>query len=112
MAVGLNRALVYTSSIFKCVASDDLSIGPNCDKLLDRQIELLKPKVIVTFGEFAAQSVVKSNDSLEQLRNQDLKYHGTQIPIVVSYSPLQLLEEPLLKSGAWLDLKKCVAITR
>lgn len=112
LAVGLDRAVVYTTSVFKCVASDDLSVIPNCDKLLQRQIELLKPKVIVTFGEFAAQSVVKSNESLEKLRSQDLSCHISKVPIVASYSPIQLLDEPSLKAGAWQDLKKCLAITR
>ena len=112
LAVGLDRAVVYTTSVFKCAASDDLSVIPNCDKLLQRQIELLKPKVIVTFGEFAAQSVVKSNESLEKLRSQDLSCHISKVPIVASYSPIQLLDEPSLKAGAWQDLKKCLAITR
>ena len=112
MAVGLDRDSVYTTSIFKCAASGDLSIGPNCDKLLYRQIELVKPKVIVALGEFAAQSIAKSNDDLERLRLQNLQYRPSQVPVIASYSPQHLLEEPLLKAGAWQDLKKCLAVTR
>ena len=112
LAVGLDRASVYTTSVFKCAASDDLSVVPTCDKLLHRQIELVQPRVIVTFGEFATQSVARSNESLEQLRSQDLMCHRSKVPIVASYSLLQLLDQPPLKAGAWQDLKKCIAITR
>ncbi len=109
-ALGLDRDSVYTTSIFKCVASDDLSIAASCDKLIYRQIDLLKPKVIVTFGEFATQSVAKSNENLEQLRKQNLRCHHSKVPIVATYNPLLLLEEPLLKAGAWADLKRCASI--
>jgi len=111
-AMGLDRDSVYTTSIFKCVTSDDLSIAASCDKLIYRQIELLKPKVIVTFGEFATQSIVKSNENLEQLRKQNLHCHHSKVPIVATYNPLLLLDEPRLKAGVWADLKKCMSIVR
>jgi DNA polymerase len=110
LAVGLTRDSVYTTSVFKCATSDDISIIPSCEKLLQRQIELVQPKVIVAFGEFAAQSVVKSNEGLESLRSQELRCYQTKVRIVVSYSPWQLLDQPSLKAGAWQDLKKCLAI--
>ena len=111
-AVGHNRASVYTTSVFKCTTSDDITSVPNCDKILQRQIALVKPKVIIAFGEFASQSIAKSNDGLESLLSQELVCHATKIPIIASYNPLQLLDEPRLKAGAWNDLKKCIAITR
>ncbi|MBL4672925.1 MAG: hypothetical protein JKX81_11755 [Arenicella sp.] len=110
LAVGLTRDSVYTTSVFKCATSDDISVIPSCEKLLQRQIELIQPKIVVTFGEFAAQSVVKSNEGLESLRSQELRCYQTQVRIVVSYSPLQLLDQPNLKAGAWQDLKKCLVI--
>ncbi|MFT6408254.1 MAG: DNA polymerase [Arenicella sp.] len=110
LAIGLSRDSVYTTSVFKCATSDDLSAIASCDKLLHRQIELIEPRVVVAFGEFAAQSVAKSNEGLEMLRAQDLICYRTKVPIVASYSPLQLLDEPALKAGAWHDLKKCLAI--
>jgi DNA polymerase len=111
-AVGLDRESVYTTSVFKCVASSDLSVTPSCDKLLNRQIDLVKPKVVISFGEFTSQAVAKSNQNLEQLRAQKLICHRSKVPIVASYSPLQLLENPLLKAKAWRDLKKCIAIAQ
>ena len=111
-AVGLTRESVYTTSVFKCATSDDISVIPSCEKLLHRQIELIQPKVVIAFGEFAAQSVAKSNEGLESLRLQDLRCYQTKVPIVASYSLLQLLDQPTLKAGAWQDLKKCLAITQ
>ncbi len=110
LAIGMARESVYTTSVFKCVASGDLNAVPNCDKLLQRQVQLIQPKVIIALGEFAAQSIAKSNEVLTTLREQDLACHHTKVPIVATFSPLQLLDEPLLKAGAWSDLKKCMAI--
>jgi len=110
LAVGLDRSLVYTTSVFKCVVPVDRSLSPNCDNLLQRQIALVQPKIIVVFGEFAAQSVLRSNESFETLRAQDNIFYQTQTPVVASYSPIQLLENVELKAGAWQDLKKCLAI--
>lgn len=111
-AVGLDRTAVYTSSVFKCTAPADQSLSPNCDKLLRRQIELVQPKVIISFGEFASQSVLRSNESLEVLRTQQSMCYQTQTPVVATYSPAQLLEQSNLKAGAWQDLKKCLAIDK
>lgn len=111
LAVGLTRDSVYTTSVFKCATSDDISVIPSCEKLLQRQIELIQPKVVIAFGEFVAQSMVKSNEGLESLRLQELCCYQTKVPVVVSYSPWQLLDHPSLKAGAWQDLKKCLAIT-
>ncbi len=111
-AVGLDRAAVYTSSVFKCIAPADQSLSPNCDKLLRRQIELVQPRVIICFGEFASQSVLRSNESLEVLRTQQSMCYQTQTPVVATYSPMQLLEQADLKAGAWQDLKKCLALDK
>jgi uracil-DNA glycosylase family 4 len=111
LAVGLTRESAYTTSVFKCATSDDIRVIPSCETLLHRQIELIQPKVVIAFGEFAAQSVAKSNEGLESLRSQDLRCYQTKVPIVASYSLSQLLDQPTLKAGAWQDLKKCLAIT-
>lgn len=112
LAIGLDRATVYTTSVFKCTAPADQSLTPNCDKLLRRQIELVQPKVIICFGEFASQSVLRSNESLEVLRTQQSMCYQTQTPVVATYNPVQLLEQAELKAGAWHDLKKCLALNK
>ncbi len=110
-AVGLDRSSVYTTSVFKCVASDDLSLAPNCDKVLHRQIELVQPQVVITFGEFAAQSAIKANESLDVLRNSEQFCFRTKVPIVPTYTPAQMLDDASLKTKVWQDLKRCLSIS-
>lgn len=107
-ALGLQRSEVYTSSVFKCAPPEDLSVSPSCDKLLRRQIELVCPKVIVAFGEFAAQAVIKANESLEVLREKEQRCITTEALIVPTYSPMQMLDDNALKALVWSDLKKCL----
>jgi len=108
-ALGLERDMVYCTSLFKCAPTDDLSITPQCDALLQRQIDLVAPKVIVTFGEFTAQSLLKSNSSLEALRQTEQTCLRTQTLILPTYSPAQMLDDTILKSKVWHDLKKAIA---
>lgn len=109
-AIGLERGSVYMTSVFKCVASGDLSQTPNCDKILHRQIELVQPQVVVALGEFAAQSAIKANESLDVLRASAQHCFRTKVPIVPTYTPAQMLEEPTLKAAVWEDLKRCLEI--
>lgn len=107
-ALGLERSVVYASSVFKCAPLDDLTLSPACNKLLHRQIELVQPKVVVTFGEFAAQAVIKANESLAVLRAKDQQCFSTKVAIVPTYSPAQMLDDNGLKAMVWSDLKKCL----
>ena len=110
-AVGLERRSIYMTSVFKCVASDDLNQAPNCDKILHRQIELIQPEVVIALGEFTAQSVIKANESLDILRQSEQSCFRTKVPIVPTFTPSQMLEEPALKAAVWRDLKLCLAIS-
>jgi DNA polymerase len=67
-----------------------------------RQIALIQPKLIVTFGEKVAQRLLSSNDSLDILRGTVHKYQG--ISVIASYAPSHLLEHTQDKSKAWADL--------
>ena len=93
------------------MASEDLSQSPNCDKILHRQIELIQPDVVIAFGEFAAQSVIKANESLEILRTTEQTCFRTKVPIVPTYTPSQMLDEPSLKAAVWQDMKRCISIS-
>ncbi|RBP51631.1 DNA polymerase [Arenicella xantha] len=109
-AIGLERGMVYVTSVFKCAPTDDLALSPACHSMLRRQIELVQPTVVIAFGEFVAQSVLKANESLAQLREQPQRCFSTQIPIVPTYSPTQMLEDSQLKSQVWNDLKLAIAL--
>lgn len=109
-ALGLQRESVYSTSLFKCVASDDMNIIPACDNILQRQIELVNPKVVITFGEFTAQTLLKANASLDILRAQDQRCINSKVLVIPTYTPAQMLDDGRLKSLVWADLKKAIAI--
>ncbi len=111
LAIGLDRESVYCTSVFKCAPTEDLSLTPQCDVMVRQQIELVAPKCVVTFGEFAAQSVIKSNLSLTNLRDNDQLCRGLNIPVVPTYSPSEILTNTSLKSLVWQDLKKSLRLT-
>lgn len=104
-ACGLQRDEVYTTTVFKCSPPADLSLSPQCDKLIHRQIELVKPKVIVAFGEFAAQAVLRANEPFASLAATHHRYFNSQISVIPSYTPQQLLADPALKAELWSKLK-------
>ncbi len=72
---------------------------------LNRQIELIQPKLIFAFGEIAAQTLTQSTASLDELRGKVHDYHG--VALVVSYPPSHLLTHTQDKAKAWADL--CLA---
>jgi DNA polymerase len=72
---------------------------------LNRQIELVQPKLIFAFGEISAQTLTQSTASLDELRGKVHDYHG--VALVVSYSPSHLLTHTQDKAKAWADL--CLA---
>ncbi|MGA9033152.1 MAG: uracil-DNA glycosylase family protein [Sulfuricaulis sp.] len=78
-----------------------------CEPYLLRQIELIKPRLIVALGRHAAHSLLKTEVPLGKLRGQRLSYHGT--PLIVTYHPAYLLRNPADKRKVWDDL--CLAKT-
>jgi uracil-DNA glycosylase len=108
-AVGLKREEVYIANVLKCrppgnrdPQSDEVE---QCEGYLIRQIELIKPRLIVALGRHAAHSLLKNELPLARLRGQRLGYHGT--PLIVTYHPAYLLRNPIDKRKAWDDL--CLA---
>lgn len=73
-----------------------------CEPYLLRQIELIKPRVIVALGRHAAHSLLRTEVPLGKLRGQKLSYHGT--PLFVTYHPAYLLRNPADKRKVWDDL--------
>ncbi len=96
---------IYLSSIFKCAPSDDLSIVSRCQDLLRDEITLLRPSFIVCFGEFASQTLLRSNDSLAQLETAQNMYLPLTIPLISTYSLPEVLQNTALKARLWESLK-------
>ena len=108
-AIGLNRELIYLTSVFKCPPSQDLGLAAQCGSIVHRQLQLIKPKVVVTLGEFASQTVLRANENLKHLRSEGLRNLNDGTLVAATYSLSEMLENPELKASVWQDLKKCLA---
>ena len=108
-AIGLEREQVYIANILKCRPPGNRDPRPeemaSCEPYLLRQIDLLKPKVIVAAGRIAAQSLLRSTTPIGRLRGRRHIYAPAELPMVVTYHPAYLLRSPLQKSKSWEDLK-------
>jgi uracil-DNA glycosylase family 4 len=107
--IGLNRELIYLTSVFKCPPSQDLSLAAQCGSIVHRQIQLINPKVVITFGEFASQTVLRANENLIHLRSEGLHNLNDGTLVAATYSLSEMLENSELKASVWQDLKKCLA---
>lgn len=97
---------VYLSAALKCRPPPGSTPGPDelqqCLPYLARQIELLRPRIIVALGRLAVQTLLGSNEPLGRLRGRVHAYQG--IPVIVSYPPSYLLRNLADKARAWEDL--------
>lgn len=106
-AIDLPRAQVYICNIVKCRPPDNRQ--PQYDEIaaclpyLYRQIELVKPAVILAMGNTAAQSLLGAKQSLGALRNRLHRFRGT--PVIVTYHPAALLRNPNWKRPTWDDVR-------
>ena len=100
---------VYIANVIKCRPPGNRNPEPDevmrCEPYLQRQVALVKPKLIVALGRFAAQSLLKTDASISSLRGRVHTYEG--VPVIVSYHPAYLLRSLADKSKAWADL--CLA---
>ncbi len=98
---------VYIANIVKCRppnnrAPETAEIA-RCLPYLQRQIELIQPKIIVALGKTAANALLGRDATLGSLRGTPHAYQG--IPLVITYHPAYLLRSPLEKAKAWQDLQ-------
>ncbi len=119
MAIGLDRKhTVYIANVVKCrppgnrtPQSDEIA---QCLPYLRRQIELLRPRVIVALGATAASALLGRPATIGQLRGNVHEYHAAPdslmgIPLIITYHPAYLLRTPPDKAKAWQDLRLAVA---
>jgi DNA polymerase len=111
LAIKLKRGNnVYIANIVKCrppgnraPQADEIS---QCLPYLQRQIDLIKPRLIVALGKVASNALLGRDATLASLRGKLHDYHG--VPMIVTYHPAYLLRSPTEKSKAWQDL--CLAL--
>jgi uracil-DNA glycosylase len=110
-ATGLSRhSGAYIANVIKCRPPANRNPSPDevamCEPYLARQIELLRPKIILAMGKFAIQSLTGSNEAVGKLRGRvhTLKHASYQAPVIVTYHPAYLLRNLPDKAKAWADL--------
>lgn len=106
-AIQLAREDVYICNVLKHRPPGNRNPLPSeveaCSPFLVRQIELIRPKVIIAFGTFAAQTLLNTKDAIGKLRGKVHRYHG--VPLVVTYHPAALLRNPAWKRPTWDDVQ-------
>jgi uracil-DNA glycosylase len=100
---------VYIANTLKCRPPGNRNPQPEelqqCEPFLQRQLQLLRPRIILAMGRFAVQSLLRSAEPIGKLRGRVHRYEG--VPLVVTYHPAYLLRNPMDKAKAWADL--CLA---
>ncbi len=108
LAIQFKREEVFIANILKCRPPNNRNPLPaemeQCLPYLYKQIELIKPKVILCLGLVAANSLLKNKLSLTQMRGNVYELNG--VKVVVTYHPAALLRNPGWKRGCWEDVQK------
>jgi DNA polymerase len=106
-AIDLRREDVFICNVLKHRPPGNRNPRPEevtaCSPYLVRQIELIRPKVIIALGTFAAQTLLDTKLSIGKLRGQIHRYFG--VPLIVTYHPAALLRNPSWKRPTWDDVK-------
>lgn len=108
-AIGLARGKVYITNVLKSRPPGNRNPEPDevaaCRPYLLAQIALIRPKIILALGRFAAQSLLETDETIAQLRGRVHRFQD--VPLVVTYHPAYLLRTLTDKARAWEDL--CLA---
>lgn len=106
-AIDLAREDVFICNVLKHRPPGNRNPQPEeivaCSPYLVRQLEIVRPKVILALGTFAAQTLLDSKQPIGKLRGSIHRYHG--IPLVVTYHPAALLRNPSWKRPTWEDVQ-------
>jgi uracil-DNA glycosylase family 4 len=100
---------VFIANTLKCRPPRNRNPSPEemlqCEPFLQRQIDLVQPRLILAMGAFAVKALLRSDEPVGRLRGRVHRYHG--VPLVVTYHPSYLLRQPMEKAKSWEDL--CLA---
>ena len=106
-AIGLTRDEVYIANVIKCRPPENRNPEPDevetCEPFLFQQIDLIKPKVVVALGTFAARALLRTLDPISRLRGRVYDYRGAKL--IPTFHPAYLLRNPSSKREVWEDMK-------
>jgi len=105
-AIGMDRDNVYMMNSIKCRPPNNRDPRPDevqaCKLWFEQQLDIIQPKMICLLGRVAAQTVLKTDDTLGALRGSWHEFQG--IPVWVTYHPAYLLRSPRQKQKSWQDM--------
>ena len=106
-AIGLSRDDVYIANVIKCRPPQNRNPEQDevdtCEPFLFQQIDVIKPKVVVALGTFAARALLRTLDPISRLRGRVYEYRGAKL--VPTFHPAYLLRNPASKREVWEDMK-------
>ncbi|SVC59713.1 uncharacterized protein METZ01_LOCUS312567 [marine metagenome] len=107
-SIGLSRSDVYIANVIKCRPPNNRNPEPdevgNCEPFLFRQVDVIRPRVIVALGAFAIRTLLSTSQSISTLRGQVFDYRGAKL--VPTFHPAFLLRSPERKRDVWEDMKR------
>jgi uracil-DNA glycosylase family 4 len=116
-AIGLSRSQnVFIANVLKSRPPNNRDPRPEevaaCLPFLRRQIEIVRPRLLLAVGRIAAQNLLGTEESLSRLRGRVHRFGELNTPLVVTYHPAYLLRSPADKRKAWEDLKFARSVFR
>ena len=107
-AMKLSRQEVYICNVLKCRPPNNRDPQVEeiaaCEQFLKQQLAAIRPRIIITLGRFAAQTLLQTKDPIGRLRGHWHEYAG--IPLMPTYHPASLLSNPAGKRDVWEDMKQ------
>lgn len=111
-AMGFQRSDVYIGNIVKCRPPENRNPEPDeiaaCKPFLLRQIDIVKPKIIVCLGRIAAQALLETQIPISKIRGRFQDWNGMQV--MPTYHPAFLLRNPPMKKYVWEDLQQVMKL--
>jgi uracil-DNA glycosylase len=108
--MGLKREDVYITNVVKCRPPENRNPEPDevasCEPFLKKQIDLVRPEIIIALGKFAVQTLLQTKAPITKLRGHWHSYHG--IKLMPTFHPAYLLRNPGDKKLVWEDIKKVI----
>jgi uracil-DNA glycosylase len=112
LAINFERDQVYIANVIKCRPPGNRNPEPDeiatCEPFLFRQIDAVRPRVIVALGAFAAKTLLRTEEPISRLRGRIYDFRGAKL--IPTFHPSFLLRSPDRKRDAWEDLKKARAL--
>ena len=111
-AIGLSRDEVYIANVIKCRPPNNRNPEPDevatCEPFLFRQLDVIRPRVVVALGGFAIRTLLRTDAPVSRLRGRMFDYRGAKL--IPTFHPAFLLRSPERKRDVWEDMKRVRAL--